>query len=514
MTDTRPRQEVHRRALTASRHPTMGRAGLWARIVATSREQRRRVTLSQRIALLTGVVVALAVLVTGGAAYASVRVTLYYQLDRQLVETASQAAFSVVTPEGELTQLSGTALRTASLIVEVTSADGSVYPAHESSEYLQIGPSEVAVAKLGSGMSARNGLTTTNEEYRIVAIPMSNLPDHAIVVGRPLDLTNWVLRSLLIILLSFGAVAAVLSGAIGAAVARQSLRPVRELTQAVEHVAATDDLTPITVIGNDELSRLALSFNTMLASLARSRDRQKQLIADAGHELRTPLTSLRTNIELLVADARRAAEEGQPSTLPPGARSEILTDVNAQLTEFTNLVRDLVQLARDDRVEAAPEPIDLSDVVQDAVRRVRLRGPHLGWDLELNSLYVIGEYDTLVRAVTNLLDNAVKWSPQGGTIRVQLEGDRLRIADQGHGIDDEDLPFIFDRFYRSDSSRNTPGTGLGLSIVAQTVARHAGWIRAGRSAQGGAEFTVHIPGRTTITQLSEEDPAVDVVDGE
>ncbi len=124
------------------------------------------------------------------------------------------------------------------------------------------------------------------------------------------------------------------------------------------------------------------------------------------------------------------------------------------------------------------------------------------FDVELDPFYVVGESDMLERAVTNLLDNAVKWSPPHGVIRVQLEGDRLRVADQGPGIAEDDLPHVFDRFYRADSSRNTPGTGLGLSIVAQTIAQHGGWVRAGRSAQGGAEFTVYLPGASSMEALT------------
>jgi two-component system sensor histidine kinase MprB len=307
--------------------------------------------------------------------------------------------------------------------------------------------------------------------------------------------TNLILSSLWLVLVIFGAAGVVWAAIAGSAVARSGLRPVRRLTEAAEHVAATDDLTPISFTGNDELSRLADSFNQMLRSLALSRERQKQLIADTGHELRTPLTSLRTNIELLVADEEH-------HNLPPAARQEILGDVSAQLAEFTSLIGDLVQLARDDQVTPAPEPIDFRNVVNAALERARRRGPGLRFDVELNPFWVIGEADTLERAITNLLDNAVKWSPPGGTIRVQLEGDRLRVADEGPGIAEKDLPYIFDRFYRADSSRNTPGTGLGLSIVAQTVARHGGTVRAGRSAQGGAEFTVRLPGSTTFEGLA------------
>jgi len=182
---------------------------------------------------------------------------------------------------------------------------------------------------------------------------------------------------------------------------------------AVEHVTATKELDPIKIEASGDLARLAESFNQMLRSLNSSRERQAQLIADAGHELRTPLTSLRTNIDLLSADARSGMLSEQD-------RIAIMADVNAQLIEFTTLIGDLVQLARDETA-AKPEPLDFRDVVNSALDRVRRRGHGLLFDVELDPFYVVGDSDTLERAITNLLDNAVKWSPPGGTIRVQLE---------------------------------------------------------------------------------------------
>jgi two-component system sensor histidine kinase MprB len=365
-----------------------------------------------------------------------------------------------------------------------------------------LGPDEIAVARLQTGTWVRSGKDTAGQPYRIVAVPIGEEGSYAFVLGRPLQPTNDILSSLWVVLIVFGAGGVIGAAFAGAAVARSSLRPVRQLSAAVEHVTATDQLDPIDVSGSpDDLTRLADAFNRMLRSLASSRERQQRLIADAGHELRTPLTSLRTNIELLAADA-------QSGMLKPDDRREILGDVSAQLAEFTTLIGDLVQLARDDRVAPSPEPIDFRDVVNNAVERARRRGKGLIFDVELNPLYVIGEADTLERAVTNLLDNAVKWSPPGGTIRVQLEGDRLRVADQGPGISDADLPFVFDRFFRSETSRNTPGTGLGLSIVAQAIQRHGGWVKAGHSSQGGAEFTVHLPGATALEELADRERAL------
>ena len=228
-----------------------------------------------------------------------------------------------------------------------------------------------------------------------------------------------------------------------------------------------------------------------------------RLIADAGHELRTPLTSLRTNVELLVADERQGM-------LPPGARGEILRDIAAQLGEFTTLIGDLVHLSREDTVAPAPEPIDLRDVVEHAVARAKRRGPGLIFDVRLDPLYLVGEPESLERAVTNLLDNAVKFSPPGGTIEVHLEGDRLRIADQGPGINEEDLPHVFDRFYRASTARTTPGSGLGLSIVAQTIKSHGGWVKAGVAPGGGAEFTIRLPGTSVPPQSPAEQTTGDL----
>jgi two-component system sensor histidine kinase MprB len=453
----------------------------------------RTFSLQTRVTGLTAVAVALAVAVTGAAAYMTTRVALYQQLDSELLDLATTVATPLSDHPDDLTDLGGTGLQITGVSAAVIQADGQVRPIPQLQVQLRPGPEELEVAKLGTGRSVRTALASNGAPYRMVAVPIRN-SHMALVLGRPLRQTNLILSSLWLVLVIFGAAGVVWAAIAGSAVSRSGLRPVRRLTDAAEHVADTDDLTPIPVTGNDELSRLADSFNQMLRSLALSRERQKRLIADTGHELRTPLTSLRTNIELLVADERH-------HNLPAEARREILDDVSAQLAEFTSLIGDLVQLARDDRVTPAPEPIDFRNVVTAALERARRRGPGLRFDVELNPFWVIGEADTLERAITNLLDNAVKWSPPGGTIRVQLEGDRLRVADEGPGIAEKDLPYIFDRFYRADTSRNTPGTGLGLSIVAQTVARHGGTVRAGRSAQGGAEFTVRLPGSTTFEGL-------------
>ena len=457
--------------------------------------------LERRVFLLTTVAVAVAVAATGLAAFITLRISLYRALDDELIEVASTLAVPVARDIRSLGGLTESALRAGDVSVAAVRADGVTFFVPGEREHLLLGPEELAVARLQRGANARSGVASDGEQYRIVTVPITQLGNYALVLGRPLRPTNNTLQSVSLALAGFGALGVFLAAVVGGAVARSSLRPVRQLSAAVEHVTATDDLEPISLAASGDLALLADAFNRMLSSVSSSRERQRQLIADAGHELRTPLTSLRTNIELLAADAGTGM-------LKQADRVAILDDVKAQLAEFTALIGDLVQLAREDSVAASPEPIDLRDVIRSALDRVRRRAHGLAFDVELNPFYVIGEADTLERAVTNLLDNAVKWSPPGGTIRVQLEGGRLRVADQGPGIDEADLPYVFDRFFRAETARNTPGTGLGLSIVAQAVDRHGGWVRASRSAQGGAEFTVQLPGAATLEGLSQRPPSL------
>ena len=456
--------------------------------------------LQRRVAYLTTIAVALAVALTSVAGYVTLRISLYRALDAEMVQTATSLAVVPVAQDiRTLGGLTERALRAGNVSVAAIRTDGETFYVPDERDHLVLGAKELAVARLQSGYSARNGVTSGGDAYRIVAVPITDLGNYALVLGRPLQPTNDILSSLWLVLIIFGVAGVIIAAVVGAYVARSSLRPVRELSAAVEHVSVTKELAPITINAPaGDIAVLAESFNQMLQSLASSRERQARLIADAGHELRTPLTSLRTNIELLAADA----ESGM---LKQKDRIAILADVKAQLVEFTELIGDLVQLARDETA-STPEALDFRNVVNAALDRVRRRAHGLIFDVELNPFYVVGDSDTLERAITNLLDNAVKWSPPNGTIRVQLEGDRLRVADQGPGISEADMPFIFDRFYRGDTARQTSGTGLGLSIVAQTVAQHGGWVTAGRSAQGGAEFTIQLPGATSLEALTQPTP--------
>lgn len=444
-------------------------------------------SLQSRLVSLTAISVAGSVLMVGMAAYLLSRWSLYEQLDAELEAVAVYASDAIRTDWDTMGGLNSDALGIMNVSLAVVRADGEVRTVSEKSS-LTPDSAEVSLARLQFGSSARTSVGEDGVSYRLVAVPMSvSGRDYAVVLGRPITATENTLDSLWLMMLAVGALGTILAISSSYGIGRAALTPVRELSGAVKRVTETNQLDPIQVHSEDELGGLTKSFNTMLGSLAQSRERQRRLIADAGHELRTPLTSMRTNVELLVADENSGM-------LPEGARGEILQDVAAQLGEFTSLVADLVQLSREDNLQRDPIEIDFADIVESAIERARRRGPGLNFDVVLNPLYLTGDPSTLERAVTNLLDNAVKFSPPNGTVHVHLIGDRLRIADEGPGIAPEDLPHVFDRFYRSDRARNTPGTGLGLSIVAHTVNGHGGWVWAGNTEQGGAEFVLHLPG--------------------
>ena len=449
--------------------------------------------LQGRLAVLVASAVAAAVALTGVAAYLITNVTVFNQLDGELVDVAAVTANWVAVDIEGMGGLDANALKAANVTVMLVRADNRVSRLPGERVTLEAGYQELSVARRQQGSSARTGYASNGAPYRIVAVPFKSATgNYALVLGRPLEATHNIMGTLAWSLAVFGLIGVGASTAIGFVIARSAIRPLQRLTEAVSRVTDTNELSPIPVDSDShgDLADLGRSFNTMLSTLQLSRERQRRLIADAGHELRTPLTSLRTNVELLVADERSRM-------LPEGARTDILRDIAAQLGEFTTLVGDLVHLSREDVVEPHPEPIDLRDVVHSAIARAKRRGPSLSFDVELNPLYLVGEPDSLERAITNLLDNAVKFSPQDGTVHVLLEGDRLRISDQGPGIPDDELPHVFDRFWRSPSARNTPGSGLGLSIVAQTIKAHGGWVKAGRSAEGGAEFIIRLPGEST-----------------
>jgi two-component system sensor histidine kinase MprB len=443
-----------------------------------------RRSLASRVTLLTTMAVGLAVTIVSLGAFVTVRNQLQSSLDDTLVDRANSASDQIAQITDDYT-VPGFMLGASDVRIATVGEDGTVR-FFDHGDRIRLDDHELAVATGAEGQSLRT-IRAGGVDYRVVAVPTQRKGE-ALVLAQSLEPQQHALTKLGLVTLLFGIAGIVAAGVAGWGVARNGLRPVRRLTAAAEEIARTERLAPIQVEGDDEVARLASAFNQMLASLAASRDRQRRLVADAGHELRTPLTSLRTNIDLLTQAG---------ASLPDQARAELLTDVRAQLEELTTLVGDLVELARDEPTPAVIGTVELHEVLDQAVARVRRRAPSLTFVVTADPWWVEGDSSALERALTNLLDNAAKWSPPSGTVTVALHAGVVTVDDEGPGIAEADLPHIFERFYRSDVSRAMPGSGLGLSIVAQVAERHAGTVEAGRSPSGGTRMTFRLPGASS-----------------
>ncbi len=452
-----------------------------------ARSWLRQVSFRSRISILVGAAVGIAVALAALVSYVAVGRQLERQattnLDNAIPSATGLVHVGFASPTISLQQVFDFQNQTGDSVQVITKTH--VYSLQSG----QFSNSRFFPMSTGAAQVLRNGpdgtavietLTATNgAPYRVASVPTA-VSGVVVQIGYKLtavDNTLAFLR-LMLILVAIGGVA--VATGLGWAVGRASMRPVEDLTLAAEHVAATQDLSAtIDDDGNDELARLARSFNAMLAALALSRRQQTQLVSDAGHELRTPLTSLRTNIEVLM----------RTKDLPSDDREELLTDVDAQLKELTTLVGDLVDMAREDeRTGAEPEPVPFNQIVERAVERAHRRAQSLHFDVSLQPGEVRAQPALLERAVMNVLDNAANWSPPGGHVGVTLEANsawHLTITDQGPGIAPEDLPHIFERFYRAESARSMPGSGLGLAIVRNVVTAHGGSIDVTSASSGG-----------------------------
>jgi two-component system, OmpR family, sensor histidine kinase MprB len=315
---------------------------------------------------------------------------------------------------------------------------------------------------------------------RVYTMPLPRARDGLVRTIRPLNEVNSTIARVRWLLIGLTLAGALAAGLLGRLAANAVLRPVRVLARTVREVSATRDLNRrIPVDGKDELASLAADFNTMLAALDESQQAQQQLIADASHELRTPLASHRANIELLA----------RPD-LPVERRQGVLGAAVRGIEELSTLVGDLIAAARDGRSVDARRPVALDELVATAVERARHRAAGLRFETRLEPYRLVAARARLERAVDNVLDNATKWSPAGGTVDVHLVDGTLTVRDHGPGIADADLPHVFDRFYRAAAARAQPGSGLGLAIVKQTVDDHGGSVSAANADGGGALLTV------------------------
>ncbi|MFB8437657.1 sensor histidine kinase [Streptomyces niveus] len=462
----------------------------------TSLAQRlRTLPLRSRLAMLVATAVAVAVAAAAVACWLLTRAQLEAELDNSLRNTSA--------PPGLVQDLvnrcspSGASSKTANspfAYIQIVDSDGNRC-VESSSQPVKIQSADLDVALGTKASSLHNSTTEDGAPVRVRTTPARIGPARiAVSISRPLAEIDASLNRLALLLTAVAGAGVIGAGAAGLWIARTGLRPVDGLTRAVEHVARTEDLSlRIPAEGEDEIARLSRSFNSMTAALASSRDRQAQLIADAGHELRTPLTSLRTNVELLA----RSDETGR--AIPPEDRAALMASVKAQMTELAALIGDLQELSRPDAPDPGPlQVVALHTIVESALERARLRGPDLTIEVALRPWYVRAEPAALERALVNVLDNAVKFSPPGAAVEVALSAQgELTVRDHGPGIPADELPYVFERFWRSPSARALPGSGLGLSIVARTIQQTGGEVALRRAAGGGTVAAIRIPGAAT-----------------
>ncbi|HEV3408024.1 MAG TPA: HAMP domain-containing sensor histidine kinase [Gaiellaceae bacterium] len=446
-----------------------------------------------RLTLVAAIAVAIAIVLASAIVYVAVRSELRSQVDEGLRARAaliSRIPLSVVEsrPGQFFLRIPAPALGEAGGYVQLASADGATLKPPEGDVSLPV-DQRVREVAAGSQDAFFSDAEVAGTHVRVFAAPLGD--GYALQLARPLTEVDDALARIRAILILVAAGGVALAAALGLAVARAALGPVRRLTEATEHVTETRDLArriDDDGRGRDELSRLAASFNAMLAALEEAARAQRQLVADASHELRTPLTSLRTNIEVLARDQSMSTEE----------RERLLADVVEQLAEMTELVAELVELAHGDRSLGDPEEIRLDLLVAEAVERARRNAPQVEFALDADESTVHGVRVSIERAVANLLDNAAKWSPAGGTVAVRVADGEVIVRDQGPGIDDDDLPYVFDRFYRASTARGMPGSGLGLAIVRQVAEAHDGAVAAERAEGGGTRVRLRL-GATEAT---------------
>jgi two-component system, OmpR family, sensor histidine kinase MprB len=440
--------------------------------------------------LLAMSMVVMVVVLVNGAVYAVVNRALHDDIDFQLQSRAHMLIASGSLSADPAKAIEGTAYSDVNAMLVIPGR--SIYTANQQGQTLPVGNTEKAVIRGELLMSRR-----TTADQRVLAIHLEN--DSTLLISKSLKPTQAVVNKLSWVLLLVGGIGVAVAAVAGGMVTRTGLRPVARLTEAAERVARTDDLRPIPVFGSDELARLTEAFNMMLRALAESRERQARLVTDAGHELRTPLTSLRTNVELLMATNLPGAPP-----IPDGEMAELRADVIGQIEELSTLVGDLVDLSRDDAGGVVHDQIDMSEVLDRSLERVRRRRSDIEFDVFVTGWQVYGDSAGLSRAVLNLLDNAAKWSPPGGRVDVRLTQvdvarAELVVSDHGPGIPLAERPLVFERFYRSAAARGMPGSGLGLAIVKQIVLKHGGALLVEDTVPGGqppgTTIRVLLPGR-------------------
>ena len=453
-------------------------------------------SLKTRMAMVAGLAVALAVVIVAVASYAGTKSSLLGSVDQALAEQAkpfTDRGEHIGPPRGGGVPPGFAAGQGAppprvgepAGNVQIISPGGQVIrpPDESAGPPVDAAARQIAVSGMGHAYS---DATVSGTHVRVLTQGIG--PRGAVQVARSLEEVDNVLSDQLLLLVLVGAGGILLAAVLSIVVARTALRPIALFTRRTESLTAHPDPSQrLEVSGRDEIARLAHSFNTTLDALEQSVEAQRNLVADASHELRTPIATLRANIQLL-RDADR---------LSPEEQSSLRDDIITELDELTALVADVVELARGTKATGEPDDVRLDAIVGDVVQRARRRATDLSFDVELEPTLIEGEPERVGRAVTNLLDNARKWSPPGGNVEVRLAEGVLSVRDHGAGFSQEDLPHVFDRFYRAQRARGQPGSGLGLAIVRQAAEAHGGWARASNAEGGGALLRVSFGNSTS-----------------
>jgi two-component system sensor histidine kinase MprB len=452
------------------------------------------VSLRTRIAAAAGIAVALVVVIAAVAIYLGVRAELRGEVDNSLRDRAGalttrggdrgggpdepDGGGRPGGPGGAFPILPHEPFGGPEGVAQLVLPSGRAIRPPGSSDALPVDAKTRAVARSGSGEFLTDE-TVSGTHVRVLTRGVGSRG--AIQVARPLDEVDRQLDRVLLVLLLVGAAGVALGAALAAVVARTALAPIDRFTRRTEEIAGDPNTSHrIEVTSEDELGRLARSFNTTLDSLERSVEAQRHLVADASHELRTPIASLRANIQTLEHAER----------LPAAELESLRADIVAELDELTALVADIVELARGTKPGESEDEVRLDEIVESVAHRARARANGIAIDVSTEPTVVRGAPDRIQRAVSNLVDNAVKWSPGDGRVEIDLAGGRLSVRDHGPGFQESDLPYVFDRFYRADAARSLPGSGLGLAIVRQAAEAHGGEVEAGNAPDGGAVVRV------------------------
>jgi two-component system, OmpR family, sensor histidine kinase MprB len=463
--------------------------------------------LKRRVGLVAAAAVGVAVVIAAGVCYLVVRDQLRGQIDNSL-----RAQAHLVLREGNRALIAGQ-------YAQLPPNAGGPAP------YAQIDSLSAGVMSVSGGLTlpldgeARAVIAgSPTDEIEDITVHGSHLRAYvfhddvtlgngqvvpaAVELARPLDGVDNVLSNLRLVLLALCALGIALAAFLGRLAARRVLAPLSEVADTAQQIAETDDLSlRLRIHAEDEVGQLARNFNAMLARLEGSRAAldesvraQRQLVADASHELRTPVTSLRTNIEVLLAGAQLDDED----------RRRLLADVVEQSEELTALVNDLIELARGDQPYGDADDVRLDRVVEESLARARRNAPSVVFEAQLEPAIVDGVPERLERAVNNLLDNAARHSPAGGTVEVTVGTGGVRVRDHGTGVEPAELPYVFDRFFRGASSRGSQGSGLGLAIVRQVAEQHGGHASAENAPDGGAVFTIELPTTAPVEPAAAE----------